>query len=762
MATLKYSDKHNMVAFLKKPNESVGFTEIVDFLKGTSLRYSLSHNPTIYDSLVKQFWQTATIRTLVNEIQELVASIDNKEYTITEASVTSKLQLADATGISNLPDAEIYDGLATLGGYAGEHVPLLPTMLAGAADDQGEGSANPAEPNPTPIDPLPSTSQPPIPSTTEPPQQPSPPRQINRQETEIPQSQSPTFINVANEATTTGVGVETEGATTTTSGLDAWLDSGNIHESPLRSHEAPLHEGHTSGNAEDGLQLKELMVLVPKLVTRIDNLEKELHHTKNTYGKAVLTLVERGRKIQDIDDDPLVSLVRESMKEKAADLITNTKISASGEVVSHRARSSDKGKRYKWKTRTIDKDISTGLDAKVEVSPDRVIISSGSAGVNIGSTPVSTPIIVDVQRIENKAKARHFNFTCDDDDDDEEYSIPLKDMPQISPSITLAPVSSIMKPEDSLIMGNEELSTIPEKESDEFIKSSVEDLIPIPRESEDTSGSDSESVLPSSDDFSPIFEQKSMTFSNPLFNSNDDFTSSDDESLSDEDVLEDVKIYSSPLFEFDDKCISSDVSPLFGEVLEDIEYEDSYDSNLDESTFQVTPLSDCNEDEFFTPREDVELLLHYDPSISIVSILEGFIDEPPLEENDDLFDLESKENDWKKILYDAPIDDLITKDKVFDPGIHEKSFSLTFVKLTFEDRHYPPITFVIRIFLPYLTYSVDSSFLLSSGSEDTIFDLGISTFHFSSLKPVAYENPIVIFPFFCFCPKDKGIQGESS
>ncbi|GJU90994.1 hypothetical protein Tco_1303417 [Tanacetum coccineum] len=39
-------------------------------------------------------------------------------------------------------------------------------------------------------------------------------------------------------------------------------------------------------------------------------------------------------------------------------------------------------------------------------------------------------------------------------------------------------------------MEDEELSTIPEKESDEFIKSSVKDIIPIPRESEDTSGSD--------------------------------------------------------------------------------------------------------------------------------------------------------------------------------------------------------------------------------------------------------------------------------
>ncbi|GJY97316.1 hypothetical protein Tco_0514226 [Tanacetum coccineum] len=44
---------------------------------------------------------------------------------------------------------------------------------------------------------------------------------------------------------------------------------------------------------------------------------------------------------------------------------------------------------------------------------------------------------------------------------------------------------------------------------------------------------------------------------------------------------------------------------------------------------------------FFAPGDDIEFLLHRDPStptISVVSILEGFTDEPPLEENDDLFD----------------------------------------------------------------------------------------------------------------------------
>nr|GEV38702.1 hypothetical protein [Tanacetum cinerariifolium] len=169
--------------------------------------------------------------------------------------------------------------------------------------------------------------------------------------------------------------------------------------------------------------------------------------------------------------------------------------------------------------------------------------------------------------------------------------------------------------------GNEELYTIPEKESDQFIKSSVVDLVPILSESKDTSGSDSECVLPSCDDFSPtnISEGKPVTLSNPLFNSNNDFTSSNDESLSDEDVLED-------------------------NVFENIENKDSY---LDEPYLLVTPLCNANEDECIDPGDDVELLLHHDPStlkISVAFILEGFTDKLPLEENDDLFDLESKEN----------------------------------------------------------------------------------------------------------------------
>ncbi|GKE73803.1 hypothetical protein Tco_1535844 [Tanacetum coccineum] len=349
-----------------------------------------------------------------------------------------------------------------------------------------------------------------------------------------------------------------------------------------------------------------------------------------------------------------------------------------------------------------------------------------------------------------------------------------------------------MEPEDSLIMGNEELSTILEKESDEFIKSSVEDLIPIPSESEDTFGSNSNCDLPSCDDFSPInnYEEKSVTFSNPLFDSNDDFTSSDDESLSDEDVLEDnVKIYSNPLFEFDDEYISSDVNPLFDEVLEKIESKDSYVSNIDEPTLLVTPLSDANEDECFDPGgniDEIDAFLDMDISTDIKN---GYHDS-----EGDIIYLESLlingtilnlppevflDHDPKSLKDEPDNVDLMTEDKVFDLGIHKKFFSPTYVSLPFKDHHYLSFIYVIRTFLLYFTYPVDSFLPLSSGSEDIIFDLGISAFYFSSLEPVAShqsgtficfnvylnilnESPMEIYSSTCIVPNITMIWEESS
>ncbi|GJS53681.1 hypothetical protein Tco_0627043 [Tanacetum coccineum] len=181
------------------------------------------------------------------------------------------------------------------------------------------------------------------------------------------------------------------------------------------------------------MQLKELMVLVPKLVNRVGSLEKELKGTKQTLGNAVLKLVKKvktletalkrkskkvlisesegeeskdqRRKFQDIDDDPLVSLVRESMKEKSTDFVTLTKASgeAQEEEISptileaaktlskvasqgvNKEKSTDKGKRYRRRAR---EEINTGIE---EVSTGSTIADSGTAskrGQREGKAPM--------------------------------------------------------------------------------------------------------------------------------------------------------------------------------------------------------------------------------------------------------------------------------------------------------------------------------------------------------------------------------------
>ncbi|GJR25680.1 hypothetical protein Tco_1101912 [Tanacetum coccineum] len=115
MAQLKYCDKHNQVGFLRKPDESVGFAEIVDFLQGSNLRYALTTNPTIYDSLIKQFWQSATANTKTDGSLEINATIDTIRYTISEASIRDSLHLEDATGITMLPNEDLFEGMGQIG-----------------------------------------------------------------------------------------------------------------------------------------------------------------------------------------------------------------------------------------------------------------------------------------------------------------------------------------------------------------------------------------------------------------------------------------------------------------------------------------------------------------------------------------------------------------------------------------------------------------------------------------------------------------------
>ncbi|GKA75020.1 ribonuclease H-like domain-containing protein, partial [Tanacetum coccineum] len=88
MAPLKFVDSHNMVAFLTKSAESEGFEQIVDFLKANPIKYALTVNPTIYISCIEQFWATAKVKT-VNEEVQLQDLVDRKKVIITEAMAGS-------------------------------------------------------------------------------------------------------------------------------------------------------------------------------------------------------------------------------------------------------------------------------------------------------------------------------------------------------------------------------------------------------------------------------------------------------------------------------------------------------------------------------------------------------------------------------------------------------------------------------------------------------------------------------------------------
>ncbi|GKE98351.1 hypothetical protein Tco_0021702 [Tanacetum coccineum] len=142
---------------------------------------------------------------------------------------------------------------------------------------------------------------------------------------------------------------------------------------PTMSAGAAVDQGNTSGSAEASLQLKELMVLVPSLVSRVTSLETELKETKQTLGNVVVKLVK---------NDPLVSLVRESMKEKS----TNFGVS--------KEKSTDKGKRYRRRARYMAKKIDTGLDAKEEINTGREEINTGieEVSTNTGREEINTGI----------------------------------------------------------------------------------------------------------------------------------------------------------------------------------------------------------------------------------------------------------------------------------------------------------------------------------------------------------------------------------
>ncbi|GJW42817.1 putative ribonuclease H-like domain-containing protein [Tanacetum coccineum] len=78
------------------------------------IKYALTENPTIYVSLIEQFWQTATASTLEDGDMGITTTIDGKVKVVFEASIRRHLKLEYSDGISTLSTTVIFEKRALI------------------------------------------------------------------------------------------------------------------------------------------------------------------------------------------------------------------------------------------------------------------------------------------------------------------------------------------------------------------------------------------------------------------------------------------------------------------------------------------------------------------------------------------------------------------------------------------------------------------------------------------------------------------------
>nr|GFB57988.1 hypothetical protein [Tanacetum cinerariifolium] len=345
---------------------------------------------------------------------------------------------------------------------------------------------------------------------------------------------------------------------------------------------------------------------------------------------------------------------------------------------------------------------------------------------------------------------------CCDDDDDYDYAI--------TPEET----------ENSPSMGDEHLDTIPVTESDEVIKSSVEDLVPIPSESEgipDTIDDDSlyneniEYVEASPHDSELVsLEATEIVISKEEKIEDDNLR----EKLTNVHLLianiEALKDNPTPSSEFLAKSSSTSLNSFLEET-------NTFHNSLpkfENSTliwkrlvvavplliliylFQIMKLSISMT--IMLKRSVVAvplLILIYlfqimKLSISMTIITTTHSDVSLSKYDSFIFDVTHEEfADEVAHIISPPEYDCFYFWNLLDPGelmsiLNSKiseNLSTTSVNLPIEDDYSPLLAYVVWIFLAYLTYPVIPPYLYPFRNEDTIFDPGITINRFHSFKP---------------------------
>ncbi|GJS86335.1 hypothetical protein Tco_0768971 [Tanacetum coccineum] len=291
-------------------------------------------------------------------------------------------------------------------------------------------------------------------------------------------------------------------------------------------------------------------------------------------------------------------------------------------------------------------------------------------------------------------------------------------------------------------MGDEHLDTVPATESDEFIKSSVEILIPIPSEPE---GVHKMCDVPLCENTTPL--NALNEHSEIVVNSNDDNSLigriDDDILLTIKDDILREKLLNVNLLIAKIDALRDNPTPSFDVVIKStstfsnlfLEETNTFDNSIPESEtfrFNLEEISSGSP----TTRSDLSLPDykafyidndHFKEKSSGSNFHEEFADE--------LAHIMSLPNlECFKFKIEPDPGDLAS----IDPGIR-KNVSTTNVNVPLEDDQSSLFAYVVWIFLAFLTYPVVPPYLLSTRNEDTIFDLGISIYH-SFMPDVSHRS----------------------
>ncbi|GJX27727.1 ribonuclease H-like domain-containing protein [Tanacetum coccineum] len=173
--------------------------------------------------------------------------------------------------------------------------PLLANMIAGHDENQGEPQEEPVESQPPPNASVPSTSQP----TTEPH-----PDQELETETELHGSSSDFVHTPPTQVETSSPELKSISPEPMEHTYDQPQPSpvqqpASPEPQPTSPPKSPPLQGPTSTYVEaTRINVADLLHLVPQLVTRIDNLEKELKEHKQTTAAVIVKLVKKVKKLE--------------------------------------------------------------------------------------------------------------------------------------------------------------------------------------------------------------------------------------------------------------------------------------------------------------------------------------------------------------------------------------------------------------------------------------------------------------------------------